>query len=407
MELSLAIINALLYIVVFLLYWRKNKGLNLFNTIILAYILVAVFGCVLINEDIVSYKLSLYNFIYLFVCIMIFIWPFRYARFTTTNILIKENGSVKLFVLIFFITGAISLIYSIPRAITMSQMDDWAAIRNEYYKDPDAVKLYGSTFERLIKNIYNYLAPFGIVMAVYQFTKKQFNALFAIALLFVWGANAYCDSTIVASRGVIVFVALNLVIAFQIFYKSIPDNRKKIIYLIGIIIGVFFISFLTAVSQSRFEKDAGDSALWYMGQSMNVFNQDIMAHMHDYADGKYFFKWVCPWFGVDPDIDFKALGSTHGVQFMTFVGCFYIDFGPIGTVIIGLFMCWLLTRFTRQSHYYLSDIIVITYYANWYIKGALVHGYSQSLGWTMLFVVYFIVRTIETRRVSRSRRLYL
>lgn len=401
MELEFAIINAILYLGAFLLYWRKCKGLSLFSTILSAYVIVAVFGCVIIYQNIVSYQLSIWNFIYLFVCVMIYIWPFRYARFTSSNIFIKENSGIRLLLAIYFITGCIALIYSIPRAIVYSQMDDWDAIRNAYYKDPDSVKLYGSAFERLIKNIYNYLAPFGIVMAVYQFTKKKFNALFSIALLMVWGANAYCDSTVVASRSVIVFVALNLVLVFLIFYKSIPDRRKKLIYLIGIGIGVFFVAFLLAVSQSRFKNDAGDSALWYMGQSMNVFNQDIMSHMHSFAYGKYFFKPFLTWFDLDPDLDVRALGSTHGVQFMTFVGCFYIDFGPVGTVILGLIMCWLLMKFTHKKQYYLSDIIVMAYFANWYIHGVLVVGYGQSLGWIMMFVVYFIVRAIETRRVVR------
>ncbi len=402
MDLGFAIVNSLLYIIAFVFYFHKHKDLNLFSVILLAYVIVSVFGCVIIYQGIVSYQLSLFNFLYLFVCVMIFIWPFKYANFTTSNITVNENSGIKLLLAIYFITGTIALIYSIPRAIALSQMDDWNAIRNEYYKDPESVKLYGSAFERLIKNVYNYLAPFGIVMAVYQFTKKKFNALFAISLLMVWGANAYCDSTVVASRSVIVFVALNLVLVFLIFYKYIPPRRRKLIYLIGIGIGIFFVSFLMAVSQSRFEKDAGDSALWYLGQSMNVFNQDIMSHMHSYANGKYFFNWFCSWFGIDPEVNAKALGSTHGVQFMTFVGCFYIDFGPIGTLLVSLFMCWFLKNFTKRRHYYLSDIIVITYYANWYIHGVLVVGYGQSLGWVMMLIVYLIVKKLEARKKVRK-----
>lgn len=398
MDYEIAIFNALLYIIIFIFYWQKHKEFDIFSTVLLSYVIVSIFGCIIIYQKLDFYHLSPFNFIYLFTCVMIFIWPFRYARFSSNNISIVENRGIKILLAIYFITGTIALIYAIPRTIALAQIDDWGKIRNAVYEDSSSIELYGSQFERLMKNIYNYLSPFGLVMAIYQFTKKKYNPIFAIALLLVWGANTYCDSTVVASRGSIVIMTLNVILVFLIFKKAIPQKRKRLIYLIGIGFAAFFMTYLMAVSQSRFKDDAGDSVLWYMGQSMNVFNQDIMTPMHSYANGKYFFKWLCPLFNVNPDINYTQLGSTHGVHFMTFVGCFYIDFGPIGTLLCGIIMCRLLMSFTRKSHYYLSDLIVIVYYAKWYINGALVLGRSQSLVWLMLFVVYFIVRNLEVRR---------
>lgn len=400
-DFEFAVINALLYIVMFGVYWFKHKDLDLFSSILLAYVMVAVFGCYLIYSDKYTYTLSLFNFVYLFVCIMIFIWPFRYAKFTSSNITIVDNRWINILFAVYFVTGAVALIYSLPRTMALVQMGDWNEVRNELYADSESVELYSSPVERLMKNIYSYLSPFGIVMVFYQFTKKKFNILLTVALLFVWGGNAYCNSTVVASRGMVVFLVLNLVLIFLIFRKSIPKKRKKLIYILGIGFIIFFATYLIAVSQSRFEDEAGDSAIWYLGQAMNVFNQDIMASMHDYADGKYFFKFFLPWFDIKSEINMQALGATHGTQFMTFVGCFYIDFGPVITLLIGLFMCWLLMKFTHKKHYYLSDLIIIAYFANWYINGALVVGRGQALSWIMVFVVYFIVRTIETRKTKK------
>lgn len=403
MDFEIAIANALLYISVFLIHWSKTKTLDLFSTILLAYVMVAILGCVLISQGDYTYNLSIINFIYLFIAVLIFIWPFRYAKFTSKNITIIENRWINLLLIIYFITGIIILIYAIPRTIALSKMDDWATVRDEVYVDPDAIEYYGNTFEKLSLNIWTYLSPFGIVMATYQLTKKKFNAILSLSIFIVWGANAYCGSTVVASRGMIVFSALSLVLVFLIFRKSIPRNRKKYIYFISIVVAIFFASYVLAVSHARFKDDTGDSTLWYLGQSMNVFNQDIMTPIKGYANGKYFFKWFYELFGVNPDINFNALGTTHGVQFMTFIGCFYIDFGPIGTIIVGLIMCRLLMTFTRKKHYYLSDLIVIAYYANWYINGVLVVGRSQSLPWAMLFIVYFIVRTVETRKIPKRK----
>ena len=406
MNLDIAILNVVPYLTVFLMSLRSQKELTLFSIIIFAYLMTAIFGCILINSNISVYpNLSIFNFIYLFICVLIFVWPFRYAKFTATNITIIENRWINLLLIVYFISGVIVAFYGVPRTIATAQIDDWAQVRNQVYTDADSIEYYSSTFEKLAKNVYTYLTPFGIVMIFYQFSKKEFNAIATIALLAIWGINTYCDSTVMASRGMVVFSALNLALAFIMFRKAIPAKRKKIIYIIAIGFAIFFYTYISAVSEARFKHDSNDMALWYVGQSMNVFNQDIMTPMHDFAYGKYFFKWFIELFGGNPDIDFEALGSTHGVQFMTFIGCFYVDFGPLGTIIVGLIMCRLLMNFTRKSHYYLSDLIIIAYYANWYINGVMVVGRSQSLPWAMLFIVYFIVRNMETRINRRNNRI--
>lgn len=400
MGIEIAIFNGLLYLSAFIIYWRKHKSVDLYSSLIGVYMVVAILGCALIYTGKLNYDLSILNFIYLFICVMLFIWPFKYARFTASNISITENRGINILLIIYFVAGCIALYYSIPRAIALAALDNWSQIRNELYNNAENVEYYGSAFEKLAKNIYNYLSPFGIVMAFYQLTKKKINILLTIAIFFVWCANSYCDSTVVASRGMIIKMAIQMLLIFLIFKNSIPRKRKKYMFITACGIIVFFTGYIIAISQSRFGDDSGDSTLYYLGHSMLTFNQDIMTPIHDYGYGRYFFKGLCPIFGVDPNLNLASLGCTHGTAFMTFVGCFFIDFGPIGTIILGLLISVLLYQFTKKNRYYLSDIIVIAYFSIWYLNGVFVVGRNQSLLWLMLFVVYFIVRTIETRKVT-------
>ncbi len=404
MDILFAIFNASLYLMFLLVYWHNHKRLDLYFIILTAYTIVAILGCVLLCTNTMKYDLSMFNFIYLFTCVLIFLQPFKYAKFSATNIFILDNGFIKILLTIYLIAGIISLYYSIPRILALSAEADWNQIRQNVYSGEE-IEYYGNSFEKLTKNIFSYLSPFGVVMTFYQLTKNKINVLLTLSLFFVWLSSTYCSSAVVASRGMMVKLVGMAMIMFIIFKDSIPKNRKKVLLIMSIGVIAFFGSYILVVSQSRFGNDAGGSVFEYLGHSMLSFNDGIMNSMHDYGYGKYFFKWFYPIFGINSDLNLATLGCTHGSAFMTFVGCFYIDFGPIGTIILGLLVSELLYRFTKQKCYYLSDITIVAYFANWYLNGVFVVGRSASLGWLMAFVVYFIVRTVETKKTIKPSKI--
>lgn len=398
MGLLVSFINALIFSVILLLYWIKRKKVDIYFVILATYTLIAILGFLLINSGSKEYDLSIINAIYLITCILIFIYPFKYAKFSSSNITISENKLLNLLLFIYFISGVISLAYSIPRTLILIELDNWNEVRNQLYTDSDSVELYSNGLERLAKNIFSYLSPFGLVMAMYQLTKAKFNAIYTFAIFLVWFANTYCAATVVASRGMIVVHLVQIIIIYLVFRKSIPKKREKYIILTSAGVGVFLAGYLIAVSQSRFGDDAGDSVFFYLGHSLLSYNQDVMTPIHDYGYGKYFFKWLCPLFDINPNLDLAQLGCTSNSAFITFVGCFYVDFGPIGTLLFACLFSYMLCNFTKKKNYCLSDIIVITYFANWLLNGSLVVPRSQSLAWLMVFVVYFIIRTIEPHK---------
>lgn len=390
--------NAILYTLTLFLYWLKYRRIDLFFTIFAFFTIVSILGYLLIYHHIYNYDLSIINYLYLYFCVIIFIWPFRYANFTETNISISDKRGINALLIIFLITGSIALVYSIPKALALAALDNWKEVRNSVYSGAE-IELYSSPFEKLMKNIYSYLSPFGIVMAFYQLTKRNLNYLYTIAIFFVWFANSYCSATMVASRGMIIEMAVEMVMVYLIFRRMIPKNRKQHLLVASVCISIFFIGYLVAVSQARFGDNSGDSIIDYLGHSMIEFNHGVMTPIHDYGYGKYFFKWLYPSLGINPNLDLAALGCKHGSAFMTFVGCFYIDFGPIGTIILGIICSVLLISFTSKRYYYLSDIIVIAYFASWFLRGALVTARSASLLWLMVFVVYFLVRYLENTKL--------
>lgn len=391
-----SIVIAFLFAITLLVNFKRNRRLDVYSLILGVYTTVAVCCVLFAFSDPHQYdNLHIFNFVYLYVAVMIFIRPFKNKDFQCDNIYIENTLFIKLLILIYFISGVVSVIYTLPRAMSLAAMGDWSAVRADVYNDMSGIELYTNQFERLCKNLYTYLAPFGVVWVFYQFTKPKFNAILTFSMLTVWAISEYCSATLIASRGMILTFGIKLLTLYMFFRNGIPSSRKKYIYIGAGIAAVFFLSYTLSVTDSRFGDDANDSLFMYFGHSMLAFNDGIMGSMHDFAWGRYFFKWLYDLCGIDSTINFMQLGSTHGSAFMTFVGCFYIDFGPIGTLLLAIMFSRWLSIYTNRDTYTLSTFIVIVYFATWFIDGVFVFGRSQSLTWLMLLVLSHILKRTE------------
>lgn len=98
------------------------------------------------------------------------------------------------------------------------------------------------------------------------------------------------------------------------------------------------------------DENAGSSVFFYLGHSMPSFNETVMGSMHDYAYGKYSFKMILGMLGINNVIDWAALGFKADGAFYTFVGDYYIDWGPIGTILVVLLVTFFLKRYIDKEY---------------------------------------------------------
>ena len=402
-----SVFNFFLYLFAILVYQRKNRRLDLFFIILMAYTMIAFIGMVNFANGIFDkdYNLSIFRLFYLFIVISICISPFKQVNVNSKPIYIAENEAIHLLLFFFIVVGIISAYFTLPKAIAIQEMDDWGSLREDVYSGESSITLYDSQFERFAKNFYSYLQPFGSVMVFYQLTKPKFNKILTILLFAVWLVNAYTSATLVASRGLIMLLALKMLVLYVLFRNFIPKKRKRALLIAAALVGVFFYGYTMAVTEARFGNESNESLLRYFGHSMFAFDDGIMRTMHSFAHGRYQFGWLFRLFGIDSSFKWEELGCTHGTAFMTFVGDIYVDFGPILTVLMAVLMALLISSFSKKEAYYLSDIIIIIFAAQWYTEGVFVFGGDQSLRWFMAFVVYFIVKIIETKSHEQKNSL--
>ena len=315
---------------------------------------------------------------------------------------IVETRPIRILVWIYIISGLLAIYYTIPTAKELIQSGEWGMLRAQVYSDDENVVLYQSALERMAKNIHSYLRPLGVVMCFYYLTVPKRNKLKLFLIWFSYIGESFLASTLIASRGMIIMVVFNVLLSFVIFKEYISHRVKKIVAIIALLLTIPLTLYMSVVSVSRFgADDAGSSVFMYLGHSMLTFNKGVMGTMHDFAYGKFAFLYFIDLFGGNlsgkMDALMQSLGYTGGTGFYTFIGTFYIDWGPIGAFIVAILMAVFLGHFTKKRHKKLSDLILIVYFAGFYMNGVFVIGYSYALGIIMCFVVYFIVKFVESR----------
>lgn len=171
--------------------------------------------------------------------------------------------------------------------------------------------------------------------------------------------------------------------------------RKRRVLIIGLSIVASFILVLTmAISLSRFgESDTGGSIVSYLGQSMLVFNSGIATQISSYADGRYFFLNFLGLNKSEVWIDSRYnISTSDGSALNTFVGCSYVDFGPVLTIIIAIIIAFLLSWLLKRRSVVFADLYLFVFYLDFLILGVFHCTEGFALRIFMATALYVVLR---------------
>lgn len=195
-----------------------------------------------------------------------------------------------------------------------------------------------------------------------------------------------------ASRGMIIGEVFQLMLCYSYFEGSYSRKLKKTLIVLCCLILVIFWTYSMLVTQSRFGKgdDAFSSLVSYFGQPTLVFNSQTSA-ITDYALGaRFFYPWLES-FGIDPETILKPIVKSWNPCFDTFVGDLYVDFGPIGTIILALIISYFVTKyFSTRKSMSLPNLYLMTFYCVTLQHGALVTGYGFCMNIVYCIVIYYL-----------------
>lgn len=390
-----------MYIIPLWVYWRNRRRFDSYVVILSLYTITATLCALYYKEEPAKFKdLQLFPFIYMFAVLMVMFSPVKGFNINEYNLKLCDTRALKYLSYFFIVVSFIDIVQSIPHTIENIQSGEWGALRNQLDEGAEGIVYYSNQWERLVKNLSSYLSPFALVYSFYQITKDRVNKIYIILFFSAIVVPGFIAAAAEASRGMIMHLVIKLGFAYMIFNPFIPYNRKKVLYALSMFLLFGFCAYSMAVTISRFgEDDAGSSLFMYFGHSMLYFNDGVYNNMHEFAWGKRFFSWFIDLAGGDSYFNTAKAGGTFGSAFYTIVGSIYIDWGPIGTVIVAFCASLLMNKWFKKQYFSLADLIVIIFYLSTLANGIFVFGKGRALSWLSTFVIYYIVKKLEKKYI--------
>lgn len=387
-ELLTLILNLLLYILLFVFTWKKNKHFGPAEILILMYILVAFFGVVYYKSNPSMWNLDFLNLLYLFFIFYIFQVPISNNRYIVVNDLPVRNVKFYSFVAIVFICFSLfSCIVYIPQVILALKSPDWSEIYNEAHEETESNLLLK------LANLFFHLRYLGIVLFFYFLSLANKSKFFLLLL----GISSFLPIVLLtikaASRGALVSLAISLFLTFKLFEYVIPRSIKRVLFRIVLISIPIMLTYLISVSNSRFEygKTSYDSAessyVAYLGQSMLNFDNGLMSSITAYSDGGYLLN-------IESRLN-RIRGANFGAGFITFIGCLYLDFGPMGTFLIALIFTLWLKNIVRRKYHGIPELFLITTYFMFLFDGVFVVGRGYGQQWIETLFIYSVLKIMR------------
>ena len=346
------------------------------------------------------------GYIYFSFIIVLFIFPFltKGNSFSSAKIPV-ENIDKKyiLFLCIYVACTIISITNMAPKAIELIKSGAWSSNYNNTVIGEGVVFTYSNIFQWLATQISGYTGILAILLAFLLLrTKKKKLFLLSVATIVLYIISFFFSAVYSSSRGMIFQLAMKLIVLWLFACRQIGKKTNLVIIIIFGAMGVVALSYVIAVTVSRFSSASSlASIIEYLGESPMRFNNGLGKIDHltwgGYTIGGLFGK-----------ADMSQAVQAWNNGFYTFVGWLYVDWGPVGVVLIGVGMCLLFVNRIRKKVYRISDLLLIFYYYDFLIIGSLVIGPNQILNILMMIVLYILTRVfVDNKRnlptVTKSR----
>lgn len=386
-------INAILYLLLLVITYKRNRQIGPIEILLSLYSTVALFAVFLFYQDQYRWNLSLLNFIYLYAAVVIFVLGVSDDKLIVLrgNPITNFSFYKKLSVLYVFL-ALFSCAFYLPQVILALQNPEWAKL---YEESHDIAS--GSLITK-IANAFFHLRYLGVVLFFSMLSHERCSTMLKILL----GVGAFLPVLFVtmlnASRGGLIILVASLVMAYYIFKpilsKGVKKSIRRVTFLIIPLLALYFIS----VSVSRFENDLAtgysstDEAYWdYIGQSMLYFNNGVMDCIKSFGHGSYMFALH----------DNSIKGTNFGSGFITFVGCLYLDFGAIGTLLIGLFSMLILKRIFKKR-LGIPELFLLLNYLMFLFYGVFVSESGYGFQWIEIIMIYFGLKFFDRKNGNNS-----
>lgn len=341
----------LMWVLVLVLYQRKNRQMDAGSAIIVTYVCYAFFSILTLNRpitflDYYDYNhLKLFPFIYLFVMLIIALSPaIVYHNHPAKQI---ENPNTRIFYVIAIIS-ILSALFLLPNILMnfgdglLKLITDTDAGKDAYQEQLENASDSGGAISNIPAILFNALSELSIFTFFYFLTFRKKN-VWLVAGLGIPLAVSVLQPIMAGQRGPVIYTLLTVFLAYMFFKQFLSVRIKKVVRYIGAI-GIFMTLVpVTAITVSRFsvmrQSTVSDYINWYVGQG-NIYFNNYALDDNGIRYGDRTFNLVKRLINSNASQNYVDRRNTYSNLyvnddlFTTFVGDFTIDFGPVVAFLI-------------------------------------------------------------------------
>lgn len=353
------------WIVTFILYQKKKRYFDAGSVLLCSYLLYSIASLLLFNDPYLGSKykaLTLFPFIYMYLMLMVASSPVLKYDVLKINKIQKPRNVIFYTICIIFI---ISSIARVPRELP-NYIQGLMRIMLDAYGGLD---IYNETMANSFNSgdgkisnlpaiISNSLSDIGVLLYFYYLTLEKRNKLISIGLL-ISCIFPILGNISISQRGPVLEQLITLIITYFALRKFIQAKIIKIIQRVGIILIIATTIPIIAISISRFGGNEGgtlSSIYDYAGmQNLNFNNYAFDNGGIRYGDRTFpIFKQMLGFDNVPHNFwerrDKYPFLKINDEVFISFVGDFVLDFGPIIAVLIFIFVALFFLKHTRARN---------------------------------------------------------
>lgn len=353
--------------------------------------------------------------IFLFICCLFLFFPLLNMKDKGGFVAVVNR---KHFLNISYFVIFVSILYClliIPYLSLALNVLDFVAYKNEVMEEGGLDISSGNPLLAKLFGFQTRFRPFIPFMLFYALSFIKGKRLLKILLCIVSVLPVFLNSLASAHRHILVYSLIQFFVCFLLFRKYLSSKTYRMIIILVSLVVVSVIVVVVYFAVLRFD-DGGEAVMYsllrYLGEPFVDFNTMLWGN-DQYLYGNKSFTYVRLAMGLDAMDPNNMREQTYFLRYLNYyfysaIGNFYMDFGPIGSLVvsmsIGLFFNWILNIKIGVSS--LTRLLILYLYAIYTIQN---YFYFQFMGaaniyflWIVFFVVTFHFYIFKVRKRSSS-----
>lgn len=358
----LIIVYLLFFTILYIHYKRYNS--TVLKTVLWFYIFASIAAIFTHFELSPEYYHTVPSIVFHLLILFLFLNPIiKYGKYEQNRqFLLLNEQRFRILAYSLICLQLFSILFFLREDYAMLMRGDFSQIRSEIL---NAGRGTGS-IARTIAGTASFFYCYNILLFFYSLSFRQDKKILVILLILSSTSRIFHSLTYMGRDG-IMFWILSLIISYSIFKPFLSKQSMSFLKTVFLIIGGFAVFLIMIISMSRFgDSDSGTllSLINYFGQPINNFGI-LFDRFHDYTGTKSVFPLLFGEKGAtgaevlsDVDSFISEYGFSNN-SFKTFVGDFYMAWGPFLTLIIAFIYERIMSWEISKGRYITLPVVII------------------------------------------------